>query len=272
MANSRSGDSVTDRLVRILESFTPAQSLLSTAEIGRRAGLPSSSAYRLVDELVAAGLLERDVDGGVRVGMRLWELSTRSSYALWLRQAALGAMEDVQREIGEHTQLVLLEDEEALCVERLSAPGAGENITEIAGRLPLHASSSGLVLLAHADRALRERVLGAPLAPVGPETVTDVRTLRAILSRVRREGHVVAAGTVSAVSTGVAVPVRDPSGEVIAALSVILPRGADPAAALRALRAASTETTLRLGRGPGSRSSGSLPRPAPGGGYSTQPA
>ncbi|MCW3492527.1 IclR family transcriptional regulator [Microbacterium sp. SSM24] len=249
MANSPSGDSMTERIVRVLETFTAERSMQSASEIGRRAGLPSSTAHRMVDELVDAGLLERDEDRRVHLGMRLWELALRGSTALRLRQAALPHMEQVQADIGEHTQLAVMEQDEALFLERLSHPDAGANITRVAGRLPLHASSSGLVLLAHAPAAVRERVLAGPLRALAPETVTDPARLRRLLADVRRAGVVVAPGSVEAVSTGVAVPIRD-AGEVIAALSVVLPRETAPDAAIAALRAAATgtEAALRVDR------------------------
>ena len=150
MANSPSGDSMTERIVRVLETFTADRTVQTAAEIGRRADLPSSTAHRIVDELVLAGLLERDDEHRVRLGLRLWELALRGSVALRLRQAALPFMERVQARVREHTQLAVLEQDSALFLERLSHPQAGANITRIAGRLPLHASSSGLVLLAYA--------------------------------------------------------------------------------------------------------------------------
>lgn len=237
MANSRSGDSMTDRIVRVLETFTAERTMQTATEIAQRAELPASTAHRIIGDLITAGLLERDEDRRVRLGMRLWELALRGSRALRLRQAALPHMERVQSVIREHTQLAVLEHEEALFVERLSHPQAGANITRIAGRLPLNASSSGLVLLAHADPAVRERVLSAPLPAVSPETVTDAVTLRALLTAIRRRGYVIAPGSIESVSTGVAVPVRD-RGEVIAALSVVLPRGAATEPAIDALLAA----------------------------------
>ena len=249
MANSPTGDSMTARIVRVLETFTAERSVQTTAEIGRRAGLPSTTAHRIVDELVEAGLLERDEDRRVHLGMHLWELALRGSTALRLRQAALPHMEAVQARIREHTQLAVLEQDEALFLERLSHPDAGANITRIAGRLPLHASSSGLVLLAHAPSPVRERVLAGPLRALAPETVTDAARLRRILAEVRRTGVVVAPGSVEAVSTGVAVPIRD-RGEVVAALSVVLPREAPIEPSIAALRAAAAaiEAALRADR------------------------
>ncbi|MEV7694341.1 IclR family transcriptional regulator [Microbacterium sp. NPDC089189] len=249
MANSASGDSMTERIVRVLDTFTAERTVQTTSEIGRRAGLPSSSAHRIVDELVASGLLERDEDRRISLGLRLWELALRGSNALRLRQAALPHMATVQSDVREHTQLAVLEQDEALFLERLSHPDAGANITRIAGRLPLHASSSGLVLLAFAPHELRERVLAAPLAPLASGTITDAAALRRELGHIRTQGWVVAPGSVESVSTGVAVPVRD-RGRVAAALSVVLPREADPMGPLAALRAAASaiESDLRADR------------------------
>jgi len=247
MANSRSGDSVTERLVRVLETFTATRTVQTAAEIGRRSGLPISTAHRIVNDLVVAGLLERDDARRVRIGMRLWELSTRSSHALRLRQAALPFMERVQVRVREHTQLAVLEKDEALFIERLSGAESGSNITRVAGRLPLHASSSGLVLLAYGTSELQERILQAPLAPLSSETITDAGVLRRKLSEVRTLGHAIAPGYIEAVSTGVAVPIRDETGAVAAALSVVLPRDAAPDAALRELRRAAADIAAALG-------------------------
>jgi DNA-binding IclR family transcriptional regulator len=240
---------MTDRVVRVLETFTSERTVQSAAEIGRRARLPSSSAHRIVDELVGAGLLERDEDRRIRLGLRLWELALRGSTALRLRQAALPHMEAVQAAVREHTQLAVLEQDEALFLERLSHPDAGANITRVAGRLPLHASSSGLVLLAHADAELRDRVLAAPLRALSRETITDADALRRELALIRRRGYVIAPGSVEQVSTGIAVPLRD-AGEVVAALSVVLPRDTAPEAALAALQRAASgvESALRAAR------------------------
>ena len=239
---------MTDRIVRVLDTFTADRTTQTATEIAQRAALPSSTAHRIVADLVEAGLLEKDEDARIRLGMRLWELALRGSRALRLRQAALPHMETVQARIREHTQLAVLEHEEALFLERLSHPDAGANITRIAGRLPLHASSSGLVLLAFADPEVRERVLAGPLRAVSPETVTDPAALRRLLTSIRRRGHVVAPGTVEAVSTGIAVPVRD-RGEVVAALSVVLPREAPPQAAIEALLEAARRIEADLRRG-----------------------
>ncbi len=247
MANSPSGDAVTARLLRVLETFTPTRTAQTAAEIGRRAGLPSSTAHRFVGELVASGILERDEQHRIRVGMRLWELATRSSSALRLRQAALPFMERVQARVREHTHLAILEQDEALLLERLSSPDSGSNITRVAGRMPLHASSSGLVLLAFGPPDLQDRLLSTPLRPLTPRTPVDSAAVRRKLAEVRALGHAIAPGYMEEVATGLAVPVRDASGGAIAALSVVLPREVAIEPALRELHRAARGIADALG-------------------------
>jgi DNA-binding IclR family transcriptional regulator len=125
--------------------------------------------------------------------------------------------------VGHHAQLGVLDGDEVLFVERLSARDAVINYTRIAGRLPLHISSSGHVLLAYGPADLQERVLARPLARYTEHTVSTPDALRAALAEVRRRGYAVVSGHVHQEATGIAVPVRNGLGEVVAALSAIVP-------------------------------------------------
>jgi len=239
VANSESGDSMVERVVRILGAFDAEHTDLTPSDVARRSALPMSSAHRIVGDLLRAGLLERDLEGRVRIGMRLWELTTRGSRALALRQAALPAMERVQAAVGEHVQLCVLDQDEVLIIEQLSAADAVSNVTAVAGRLPLHASSSGLVLLAFGRQTLRNRVLARPLPVVGPSTITDPGALGRRLENVRRDGYAVLPGSIESVATGISVPVLDRAGSTVAALSAVVPTGwAAERETLAALRAA----------------------------------
>jgi DNA-binding IclR family transcriptional regulator len=149
MPRVRTGGSVVSRVVRVLEAFPPQDPALFVTEIARRSGLHVATASRLIAELAAHGLLTRR-DREVRVGVRMWELAPRASPTLSLREAAKPFLEDLHAVIGQHVQLAVLDGDEVLFVQRISAPNAVINYTRIAGRLSLHASSSGLVLLAHA--------------------------------------------------------------------------------------------------------------------------
>jgi len=60
VADSPEGDSATGRPVRIFVTLTRTRTVQTAVEIGRRSGLPSTAAHRIVSERVDAGLLERD--------------------------------------------------------------------------------------------------------------------------------------------------------------------------------------------------------------------
>ncbi|MEN0139029.1 MAG: IclR family transcriptional regulator [Rhodococcus sp. (in: high G+C Gram-positive bacteria)] len=242
MARVHTGESVLARTVRIVESFRSDDSLLTVSEIARRSGLHISTTSRLIDELVGCGWLERE-DRKVRIGVRLWEVASRASPTLGLREAAMPFMEDLHAVVGQHTQLGVLEGDEVLFVERLTAPGAVVNYTRIAGRMPLHVSSSGLILLAHAAPDLQERILGEPLKVFTDKTISTPRQLRGVLADVRRHGYILCAGHLYPDTTGVAVPVRDSTGKVVAALSVIVPNDDKAYAQIPVLQAAAKGIT-----------------------------
>jgi DNA-binding IclR family transcriptional regulator len=217
------GETSLARAVRVVAAFTPDEPALPVSEIARRSGLPVSTASRLIAELTRHGLLERGTDREVRIGRRLWELASRASPTRSLRDAAMPYLQDLHAVVGHHVQLGVLDGSEVLFLERLSARDAVINYTRIAGRLPLHLSSSGQVLLAHGPTALQRRVLAGKLERYTPATVTSPDALADALERVRRQGYALLAGHVHEDATGVAVPVRDGLGAVVAALSVIVP-------------------------------------------------
>jgi DNA-binding IclR family transcriptional regulator len=254
MARSTAGESVTVRIVRILDAFDAAHPTLTVSEVARRSGLPVTTAHRLAVELVTHGLLERAAGHQFRVGLRLWELGSRSSRALGLREAALPFMEDLQLVVRQHTQLGVLQGSEVLFLEQLSALGAVLNPTRIAARLAAHACSSGLVLLANAPSEVREAVLRDPPKRYTARTVTDLRQLRRLLAEVRKQDHAVAAGMMNPAATGVAVPVRDDAGCVVAALSVVIPLGRGSARAqVPALMATARGISRAMGTRPSAR-------------------
>ena len=248
-------DTTLSRATRVLEVFGPEAPALSASDISRRTGIPMASAHRLVAQMVRLGLLDKGPDKLLRVSLRLWELGWRSTATLGLRHLAMPYLEDLQSAVRQHTQLAVLEGTDVLYIERLSARGrTAVNLTRVAGRLPAHACSSGLVLLAFGPKELQERVLATPRLPaLTPRTITDPKELRRQLADTRRRGSAVSMGSVHLDGAGIAAPVRDHTNEVVAAVSVIVPNSAaDISAATPAVVATARGITraLRDARGP----------------------
>ncbi|MCT1589829.1 IclR family transcriptional regulator [Kocuria palustris] len=220
MANSSSGDSVLVRLDRVLAAFGRDQPRLTSAQIARRTGLPPATAHRLCADLAAAGWLTRGAGGSYSVGTRLWELATRSAPETSLAAAAAPFLHGVQSALRQHVQLGRIQGDEVLFVQRLSQPGTRPISSAVAGRLPLHLSATGLVLLAGLPEAQRRdharRVLerGEQLPQGGPEQLEQV------LREIRASGHCVQTGNLEPDRTGIAVPVHAADGSVIAGLGI----------------------------------------------------
>lgn len=247
MARSNSGESVLSRMVRIFEAIDPDTPAITVTELARRADLPPATTWRLVNELVGYGWLHRD-GRQIQVGVRMWELAVRASPTLGLREAAMPHMEDLHGVVGHHTQLSVLEHREVLSIERLSARVAVRNLSRLGGRLPLHASAAGLVLLAHAPASLQESVLAGRLRAFTPNTIIEPRTLRALLSDVRKRGYAFCAGFIDEESASVAAPVRDRNDRVVAALSVIVPNDSSARRVIPAVTAAALGISRSLDR------------------------
>ncbi|MFF0501776.1 IclR family transcriptional regulator [Nocardia aobensis] len=247
MARSTSGESVLTRIVRIVESFDADTPAITLTELARRADLPPATTSRLVKELISYGWLRRDDANRIRIGIRLWELASRASPTLGLREAAMPFMQDLHAVVGQHVQLAVMQRREVLYVERLSAPGAVRNLSRFAGRLPLQATAPGLVLLAHAPAELQAEVLTSPLTAFTPSTPVDPKALRALLGEIRRSGVAYCPGFLDETTTSIAVAVHTAGGRVPAALSVLLPNDSAAAAAVPALLAAAHGISRVLG-------------------------
>ncbi|MCX6465079.1 MAG: IclR family transcriptional regulator [Pseudonocardiales bacterium] len=225
------GDTVTARVLAVLDAFTAEAPELSLTDLARRAGLPLSTAHRLVGELAAWGALERDEDGRYRVGLRLWEVGALAPRSLGLRESAMPFLSDLHEVTGENVQLAVLDGTEVVYVERLVGRGTVGVVTRVGSRLPLHATGVGLALLAHAPVDLQELVLSRPLRRYTERTLTDPEQVRRALAEVRRTGVAVSDRQIEMVSLSVAAPVHGPDGEVVAALSVVVPADGEGARA-----------------------------------------
>ncbi|MDX2604964.1 IclR family transcriptional regulator [Streptomyces caniscabiei] len=215
------GRTVISRALAILDAFTPDRRELTLAQICRLTGLRHATAHRLVGELTGWGALERLPTGAYVVGLRLWELGTLNPRGLPLRVLAMPVMEDLHAATRQHVQLAVLDGTDALVVERISSTGAVPVVSQVGGRLPLHASAVGQVLLAHTGQELFTEVVRNGLARFTPRTITDPGALRLALAECRRTGVAVVHEEMSPDAHSVAAPVTDAKGRLVAALSVV---------------------------------------------------
>ncbi|WP_255947305.1 IclR family transcriptional regulator [Streptomyces odontomachi] len=213
--------SVVGRALSVLEAFSPATPVLSLTDISRHTELPLTTAYRLVKELTAHGALEREPDGGYRIGLHLWEIAALAPRGLGLRELALPYLSDLGHVTRENVQLAVREHLSVLYVERLAGRSSVPVLTRVGGRFALTPTGVGRVLLAHAPAQVQEQVLAQPVARYTEHTLCDPVRIRRALAEVRHSGVAVCWRQVTPDSVSVAAPVHGAGGDVVAAVSVV---------------------------------------------------
>src|SRR3954469_12140985 len=218
------GDPVVDRAFALLAAFDAGHRSLSLGELSRRSGIPTSSTLRLAGGRRAWGALERGTDGRFTIGLRLWEVASLAPRGQGLKQVALPFMGDLEEVTRQHVLLAVREGQEALLVERLSAHGAMAVLYRVGGRLPLHSTGGGLVLLAFAESASQEALLDQPLMHQPENVAVSPAALRRTLAEIRREGISTIRRRAPQPLVSVAAPIFGADDKISAALSVVVPQ------------------------------------------------
>lgn len=190
------------------------------SEVADAAGISRAAARRILATLVTLRYCEpagRYFQLRPRaLGLGLCYLTAQPFWA-----GAQFLVEDLRKEVGESCALAVLDDAEIVYVARQPARRILPTHLGIGSRLPAHLVSLGRVLLAALTPSEREALFaGADLKALTPRSVTDPRCLEAELEKTAALDYAWVDGELDPSICGIAVPVRDRSGNVVAALSV----------------------------------------------------
>ena len=214
---------------------------LTIRELAGRTGLPLASVHRIVVRLIAWGGLER-VDGGVRPGLRLFELGQLVPARGGLRETALPFMGDLYAATHEVVSLAVLDGADTVWLEQLSGRLAPPVPSRVGGRLPAHVTAAGKVLLAFGPDIVAE----LRLERHGPGTITDPERAARGFARIRERGIAINREESRARRARRRRPGLRRDGSVVAALAIAVARRSEssPEAMAPAVRTAA----LSLGR------------------------
>jgi DNA-binding IclR family transcriptional regulator len=231
------GLSTVRNAARLLKVFRSREADLGVSELARRLGLGKSTVHRMLTTLAAEGLIEQNPrTGGYRLGIVMFELGEAVRVHMDLHAAVGQVLGELRAQTGESSQVGVLDGHEVVYVDRLESAHSLRLFTETGRRVPVHCTSSGKVLLAYLPEARRQAVLrAAPLTALTPHTITDRERLAAELARVRHRGWAEAVNEREIGVASIAAPVRDITGEVVAAISIGVPLARCSVIALRRL-------------------------------------
>jgi IclR family KDG regulon transcriptional repressor len=241
---------------RVLCEFSPESREFSVRELAGRIDLSKSTVHRLLVSLAALQLVEQDPETGrYRLGLRMYELGTLVSGNIDLHEAATPCLTELRNKTGETVQVAVLDGREAIYVERLDSLQTLRIFTRAGHRLAANCTANGKTLLAHLPEDEFERLLdGWVLEGRTPHSITDPDALRKDLATIRRRGYAENINEGEMGVSSVSAPIRDRTGRVAAAVSVVGPATRLNRTSLRAFAALVIETaeaiSYRLGYRP----------------------
>lgn len=213
------------KAIRLLDLFTEEDQELSLKQIADNARMPKPTAYRLLSSLEQAGMLEKikesEHDSRYRLGLKLLELGHLVAGQLEIRQVALPLMEQLAHHINEVIHLVIVNQDEAVYIEKVDSTRAIRLHTRIGKRSPLYLGSGPKLLLAHLPQDRQEHILSArQLAQPANGSNLTAPLLKAELRKIREEGYAFSEGEQDVETTGISYPIYDYESGVAAALAV----------------------------------------------------
>ncbi|OXM64645.1 MULTISPECIES: IclR family transcriptional regulator [Amycolatopsis] len=208
-----------DRAIAILDILA-RRGEAGVTEIAQELDVHKSTAFRLVGALEAWQLVEQVSERGkYRLGFGIVRLAGATTARLDLSRESRAVCERLAAELDETVNVAVVDQGQATNIMQVYGSAAVTARNWIGQRTPLHATSSGKVLLAWAADDVREAAL-AELTPFTPNTRTDRAKLTEELAQVRERGWACTVEELEVGLNAVAAPIRAANGDVIAALSV----------------------------------------------------
>jgi DNA-binding IclR family transcriptional regulator len=209
-----------DRAISVLEILAQ-RGEAGVSEVAGEIDVHKSTAFRLLGALESRGLVEQAGERGkYRLGFGIVRLAGAVTGRIDITQQGRPVCERLAEELGETVNIAVMQEHYAINLYQVRGPGAITAHNWVGQLTPLHATSSGKVLLSHLPSKERSALLAeAGLKKVTARTITAKTKLEKSLAEVRERGY---AWTLEEFEIGLhamAAPVRNRDGQVIAALS-----------------------------------------------------
>lgn len=224
MTTSTSVNTV-DRLVRIIDSFSSSRLSWTLTDLSEHLELPKSTLHRFLGSLEAHGIMRQDEETKRwHLGYHLLVWGNLAEQSTGLRDIARPVMRDLVGETGETALLTVYHAQEVVCVAKVESSHSVRLALDVGSRRATHAGASSKVLMAHLpDEEIDVIVRDQGLPKLCVSTITDRDELEAELEGIREQGYAKSVEETDLGAWGVATPIRDWDGEVIAAIGVAGP-------------------------------------------------
>lgn len=209
-----------ERGLAVIRSFDARHPELTLSEVARACNLTRAAARRFLLTLADLGYVR--TDGRLfSLSPRVLELGYAYLSSISLPEVAAPHLEQLVAEVRESSSVSVLDGDDIVYVARVPTSRIMTVAINVGSRFPAYATSMGRVLLAWAPDQARDSYLDrAALTRLTPHTLATPRAIRAELATVRAQGYAIVDQELEEGLRAIAAPIRDGSGEVVAAVNI----------------------------------------------------
>jgi DNA-binding IclR family transcriptional regulator len=216
------------------------------SEVALGVGQPKATVHRLLTVLRRRGYVSQDNQSGYRLGIKCFELGNRWAQRFDLRAFARPYLEQLNAELGETVQLAVYDDGDVVYVDKLESTQLVIARPDTGNRAPATVVSTGRSMLAFQPAPEIRAVLRRPLPAYTEYSPTSAEEISQMLAQVRRDGYAVNEQTYRLGICGLAAPIRDSTGAVVASVGILVPAHRFTADAFDLHRDATVRTALAI--------------------------
>jgi IclR family transcriptional regulator, KDG regulon repressor len=210
--------------IALLKAFSEDEVEIGVSSLSKRLGVAKSTVHRLAVTLVSEGMLEQNPDTGkYRLGIALFGLGALVRRRMDVSAEARPHLFRLRESTGETVHLAILAGTEIMYIYNLESHHAIRMRSDIGVRKPAYCTAEGLAILAFQPESLVAEIIARGLKARTPKTNTSPKKLWKILEEVRERGYAIEDEQSEVGMRSIAAPIRNSSGDVVAAVGVAGP-------------------------------------------------